>query len=128
MPTRRGADPVLLEDLPDSGRSHRDPEVGRLPVIRRYPQFSFSQAIRSTSRVIAGYRRGQPGDLARDFAAQRRLTRSRCQRRIVAGVTGTRSPAWRARGITASSAANNARSAQVNFGRTALRRSKSATW
>src|SRR6185503_7957433 len=43
-------------------------------------------------------------------------TRSRRHRNMVAGATGSRSPPWRGRGITASSAANNARSAQVSLG------------
>ena len=31
MSARRRVGGMLLEDLPDSGRSHRDPEAGRLP-------------------------------------------------------------------------------------------------
>ena len=103
------------------------PRPANSPAIRRYPQCSLSRAIRNTSRVIVGCLRGRPGFFPRDFAAQRRLTRSRCQRRIVAGIIGKRSPAWRDRGITASSAANNALSAQVSFGWAVLRRSRSAT-
>jgi hypothetical protein len=84
--------------------------------------------MRSTSRVIVGCLRGRPGFSGRDFAAQRRLTRSRCRRRIAAGVTGSRRHEWCGRGITAVSAAISARSAQVSFGRAALRRSRSAIW
>ena len=104
------------------------PRPASSPVMRRYPRCSLSRAIRSTRRVIAGCRCGRPGDFGRDFAVQRRLARSRCQRRIVAGVTRSLSPLWRARGITVSSAGNNARSAQVSFGRAVLRRSSKATW
>jgi hypothetical protein len=52
-----------------------------------------------------------------DLAAQRRRTMSRCQRRIVSGVTSSRSPWRRAFGITLSKAASSARSAQVRCGR-----------
>ena len=41
---------------------------------------------------------------------------SRCQRRIVSGVTSSRSPWWRPFGSTASRVASNARSAQSRFG------------
>jgi hypothetical protein len=61
--------------------------------------------------------RGRPGRLCRDFAAHRRVTRSRCRRRIVAGATGRCTAPWRRRGITASRAAIKARSAQETFGR-----------
>jgi hypothetical protein len=59
---------------------------------------------------------GRP-DLPRlDLAAQRRRTMSRCQRRIVSGVTSSRSPWRRASGITLSKVARSARSAQFSFG------------
>jgi len=59
---------------------------------------------------------GRP-DLPRlDLMAHRRRTMSRCQRRIVSGVTSSRSPWLRAFGITATRAASSARSAQSRFG------------
>jgi hypothetical protein len=62
---------------------------------------------------------GRP-DLPRmDRAAQRRSTVSRCQRRIVSGVTSSRSPWRRTFGITPSRVASRARSAQFSFGRRA---------
>jgi hypothetical protein len=51
------------------------------------------------------------------LAAQRRRTISRCHRRIVSGVTSSRSPWRRAFGITLSRAASSARSAQFSFRR-----------
>jgi hypothetical protein len=52
-----------------------------------------------------------------DLAAQRRRAMSRCQRRMVSGVTSSRSPWRRAFGITPSRIASSARSAQFSFGR-----------
>ena len=63
-----------------------------------------------------------------DLAAQRRRTMSRCQRRIVSGVTSSRSPWRRAFGITLSRAASSARSAQFRFGRRGCRRCRTASW
>ncbi len=63
-----------------------------------------------------------------DFAAQRRRTMSRCQRRAVSGVTSSRSPCRRAFGITASRVASNARSAQSSFGRRGCRRCRTVSW
>ncbi len=63
-----------------------------------------------------------------DRAAQRRRTMSRCQRTIVSGVTSSRNPWQRAFGITPSSAASRARSAQFSFGRRGCRRCKTASW
>ncbi len=63
-----------------------------------------------------------------DLAAQRRRAMSRCQRRIVSGVTSSRSPWRRAFGITPRSAACSARSAQFSFGRRGCRRSRTASW
>lgn len=53
----------------------------------------------------------------RDFFAQRRRSRSRCQRRTVSAVTNRRSPARRALGNRPSSSAMIARSAQSGRGR-----------
>jgi hypothetical protein len=55
---------------------------------------------------------GRPVLPRMDLPAQRRRTMSRCQRRIVSGVTSSRSPWRRAFGITASRVASRARSAQ----------------
>ena len=63
-----------------------------------------------------------------DRAAQRRRTRSRCQRRIVSGVTSSRIPWRRAFGITLSRVASRARSAQFRFGRRACRCCRTASW
>ena len=52
-----------------------------------------------------------------DLAAQRRRAMSRCHRRIVSGVTSSRSPCRSAFGITASRVARSAWSAQFSFGR-----------
>jgi hypothetical protein len=56
-----------------------------------------------------------------DLAAQRRRAMSRCQRRIVSGVTSSRSPWRRAFGITLSRTASSARSAQFRSGRRGCR-------
>jgi hypothetical protein len=47
---------------------------------------------------------------------------------MVSGVTSSRSPWRRALGITLSSAASRARSAQVSFGRRGCRRCRTASW
>jgi hypothetical protein len=62
-----------------------------------------------------------------DLAAQRRRTMSRCQRTIVSGVTSSPSLWRRVFGITLSSAASRARSAQFSFGRRGCRRCKTAS-
>ena len=63
-----------------------------------------------------------------DLAAQRRRAMSRCQRKMVSGVTSSRSPWRRAFGITASSDAIRARSAQSSLGRRGCRRCRTASW
>ena len=63
-----------------------------------------------------------------DLAAQRRRMMSRCQRRIVSGVTSSRSPCRRAFGITLSKVARSARSAQFSFGRRGCCRCRTASW
>ena len=63
-----------------------------------------------------------------DRAAWRRRMMSRCQRKIVSGVTRSRNPWRRAFGITLSSAASRARSAQFSFGRRGCRRCSTASW
>ena len=62
---------------------------------------------------------GRPLLPCADLAAQRRRMISRCQRRIVSGVTSSRSPRRRALGMTLARVASRARSAQVSFGRRA---------
>ena len=71
---------------------------------------------------------GRPVLPRMDLAAQRRRTMSRCQRRIVSGVTSSRSPWRRAFGITPSRVASSARSAQFRFGRRGCRRCRTASW
>jgi hypothetical protein len=71
---------------------------------------------------------GRPVLARMDCAAWRRRTMSRCQRRIVSGVTASRSPWRRALGITLSRAASRARSAQFSFGRRGCRRCRTASW
>ena len=51
-----------------------------------------------------------------DLVAQRRRTISRCQRRMVSGVTSSGNLWWRAFAITLSRVASRARSAQFSFG------------
>ena len=71
---------------------------------------------------------GRPVLPRMDLAAQCRRAISRCQRRIVSGVTSSRRPRWRAFGIVPSSAARSARSAQFSFGRRGCRRCSAASW
>ena len=71
---------------------------------------------------------GRPVLPRTDRAARRRRMISRCQRRIVSGVTSRRRPWRRAFGITPSSTARSARSAQFRFGRRGCCRCKSASW
>ena len=71
---------------------------------------------------------GRPVLPRMDLAAQRRPTMSRCQRRIVSGVTSSRSPWRRAFGITPSRVASRARSAQFSFGRRACCRCRTVSW
>jgi hypothetical protein len=63
-----------------------------------------------------------------DRAAQRRRRMSRCQRRIVSGVTRSRSPRRRALGITLARVARSPRSAQFSFGQHGCRRCKTVSW
>jgi hypothetical protein len=71
---------------------------------------------------------GRPVLACADLAAQRRRTMSRCQRRIVSGVTSNHSLWRRVFGITLSRAASRARSAQFSFGRRGCRRWSMASW
>jgi hypothetical protein len=63
----------------------------------------------------------------RILPTQRRRTISRCQRRIVSGVTSKRSPWYRAFGITPSKVASNSRSAQCKSGRPGCRPCRTAS-
>src|ERR1039458_878622 len=63
-----------------------------------------------------------------DLAAWRRRMMSRCHRRIVSGLTSSRSRWRRAFGIKPSRAASRARSAQFSFGRPGCRRCRTASW
>jgi hypothetical protein len=71
---------------------------------------------------------GRPVLPRMDLAAQRQRTMSRCQRKIVSGVTSSRSTWRRAFGITPSRVASRARSAQFTFGRFGCRRCSTASW
>jgi hypothetical protein len=91
----------------------------------------------SPSRVFAGQPEDQGPDVPAggrpvlpriDLAAQRRRAMSRCQRRIVSGVTSSRSPCRRPFGITASRVATSARSSQSSLGRRGCRRCSTASW
>jgi hypothetical protein len=71
---------------------------------------------------------GRPVLPRMDLVAQRRRTMSRCQRRIVSGVTSSRSPWRRAFGITPTRAASSARSVHASFGRPADWRCRTTIW
>ena len=90
------------------------PSPASSPWIRRYPHDSFSRASRSTTdRTVRGIG-GRPERPRRDNRAHRRRTMSRCQRKIVAGVTISRNPAKRSAGSVPASNASHARSGHVN--------------
>jgi hypothetical protein len=62
-----------------------------------------------------------------DLAAQRRRMMSRCQRKIVPGVTSSRSPWRRAFRYHGEQGRDQARSAQSRFGRPGCRRCNTAS-
>ncbi len=66
--------------------------------------------------------------LRMDLAARRRRTMSRCQRKMVSGVTSSLSPWRRAFGIAPSRIASSAPSARFSFGRRGCRRCSTASW
>ena len=111
-PPRRGADAGDLEDLP-YGRRRVDSQAGQLAVDPAVSPAGFSRASRRTRALMSRRMAGRPVLPRLDLAAQRRRAMSRCQRRIVSGVTSSRSPWRRAFGITLSRTAISARSAQV---------------
>ena len=104
------------------------PRPASSPWILRYPHSGFSRASRRTRALMFRRVAGRPVLPRMDLAAQRRRTMSRCQRRIVSGVTSSRSPWRRALGITLSRVATSARSAQFSFGRRGCRRCSMASW
>jgi hypothetical protein len=108
-PVRRGA-----ESIPAQVRiSHtvegaiRPPRPASSPWILRYPQAGFSPASRKTSLRMSRRVTGRPGRPARLLTAHPRRSRTRCQRKIVSGVTRSRNPARHGLGITPVSAAIN---------------------
>jgi hypothetical protein len=114
-----GSMPLLLRISRTVDAATFTPRPASSPWIRRYPHPGFSRASRRIR--VRMFRRvaGRPVLPRMDLAAQRRRTMSRCQRRIVSGVTSSRSPWRRAFGITLSKAASSARSAQFKCGRAA---------
>ena len=71
---------------------------------------------------------GLPVLLRMDLAARRWRTMSRCQRKMVSGVTSSRSACRRALGITPSRVASRARSAQFSFGWRCCRCGTASWW
>ena len=118
-PVRRGAGsmPLALRISQTVDAATLTPRPASSPWILRYPHSGFSRASRRTRALMFRWVAGRPVLPRMDLAAQRRRTMSRCQRRIVSGVTSSRSPWRRALGITLSRAASSARSAQFSFGR-----------
>jgi len=92
----------------------RYPSPASSPWILRYPQVGLSTARRLTNARSPGGSGGRPG--ARfALVVHPRVTKRRCQRRIVAGVTSI--PTRRGRGSHTASAAITARSVHNNRGR-----------
>jgi hypothetical protein len=110
------------------GAATLTPSPAISPWILRYPHPGFSRASRRTRAWMFRRVTGRPVLPRMDLAAQQRPAMSRCQRRIVSGVTGSRSPWRRALGITLSRVAMSARSAQFSFGRCGGRRRRTASW
>src|ERR1035438_4223207 len=104
------------------------PRPASSPWILQYPHAGFSRASRRTRALMFRRVAGRPVLPGMDLAAQRRRTMSRCQRRIVSGVTSSRSPWRRAIGYHAEQVASRARSAQFSFGRRGCRRCRTASW
>jgi hypothetical protein len=86
-PARRGAGsmPVRLSSSHTVLGATRYPSCASSPWTRRYPHVGFSAAIRRIRRRSAGDLDGRPG--GRCGLVQWRLTRARCQRSNVSGVT-----------------------------------------
>ena len=129
-PDRRGAGsiPALLRISHTVEAAIFTPRPASSPWILRYPHAGFSRASRRTRALTFRRVAGRPVLPRMDRAAQRRRTTSRCQRRIVSGVTSSLSPWRRALGITPSRVTSSARSAQFRFGRRGCRRCSTASW
>ena len=129
-PVRRGAGsmPAFFRISHTVNAATFTPRPASSPWILRYPHSGFSRASRRTRAVMVRRVAGRPVLPRLDLAAQRRRTMSRCQRRIVSGVTSSRKPWRRALGITLSRAASSARSAQFSFGRYGWWRCTTASW
>jgi hypothetical protein len=129
-PVRRGAGsmPLALRISHTVDAARLTPRPASSPWILRYPHPGFSLASRRTRALMCRRVAGRPVLPRLDLAAQRRRTMSRCQRRIVSGVTSSRSPRRRPFGITASRVASSARSAQSRCGRRGCRRCSTASW
>jgi hypothetical protein len=114
-PSRRGAGliPASLRICQTVDGATVMPSPASSPWIRRYPHDSFSRASRSTADRTLRCVAGRPERPTRDRRAQRRRTMSRCQRKIVPGVTINRIAARRSAGTVPASSASHARSGHV---------------
>ena len=84
--------------------------------MRRQPHDSFYRASCSTTDRTLRRTGGRPVRPRRDNPAHLRQARSRCRRKIVAGVTISRIAAKRSPGTVTASSTSHARSGQVNLG------------
>ena len=125
---RAGSMPLALRISHTVDAATLTPSPAISPWILRYPHPGFSRASRRTRAWMFRRVAGRPVLPRMDLAAQRRPAMSRCQRRIVSGVTGSRSSWRRALGITLSRVATRSRSAQFSFGRCGCRRCRTASW
>jgi hypothetical protein len=91
---RAGSMPLALRISHTVDAATLTPRPASSPWILRYPHSGFSRASRRTRALMFRRMAGRPVLPCMDLAAQRRLTISRCQRRIVSGATSSRSP-WR---------------------------------
>ena len=122
--TRRGLDPGLLQDRPDSAGRDPDTEPGEL---------ALDPAVAPT-RVLPGQPHDQrpqisvgcgPAGPPMRIGPAARESSDRCQRRIVSGRTNTLPR--RSRGSIRASAARNTRSAGRQLGRATCRRSTASS-
>lgn len=116
LPFRCGRDAVFLEDLPGGGRGDLDAQCREFAVdfaVAPGRVFAGEAQDQGTDRADRG---GRPRRLGTRVAAWRRLSRSRCQRRIVSGRTSSRR--WRSLSLGRwwSRLARTARSVSVKFG------------
>ena len=114
-PSRRGAGsiPALLRICQTVDGATVMPSPASSPWIRRYPHDSFSRASRSTTDRTLRCIAGRPERPRRDRRAHRRRTMSRCQRKIVPGVTISRIAGQAPAGSVPASSASHARSGHV---------------